>query len=84
MTSCLCNAHKTADEAISAIRATRAQLARLTALLNAIHADALNGVAINIEPLSHLGAELGLELGRSLDHQIEILQAQLDAVGGDA
>jgi hypothetical protein len=77
------NAVQTADEAISVIRATRDQLSRLTALMNAIHTDALNGEAINIEPLSYLGAELGLELGRSLDHQIEILQTHLDAAGGE-
>jgi hypothetical protein len=75
---------QTADEAISVLREARAQLARLTTLMNAINTDALNGQAINIEPLSNIGAKLGQELSRSLDHQIEILQAQLDATGGEA
>lgn len=71
---------QTAVDAISLIRCTRNQLTRMTALVGAIRLDALQGQAVNISVLTDMALHLGEDWGSYLDRQVEVLQAQLDAL----
>ncbi|MGH8346988.1 MAG: hypothetical protein ACRES5_10545 [Pseudomonas sp.] len=72
--------HEIADEALNLIDATHDHIGWLTALMNAIQADAQHNKSRNLENLTGLGQYIGSDWHNYLDEHSTRLRTQLDAV----